>query len=216
MTHYGRHLRQCGVLVSAVLAVLMCIHARAAEPPYVPRAGDLIFQVSGSAQAEAVRLVTGATYGHVGVVFMVDGVPKVLEAGGDVHYTSVDGFIRRSQGGKYVVKRLQDAAVRLDAEHIRQMQRLGESWRGRDYDKVFSWNDGQMYCTELVWKIYQRVLGVELGRLQQLREFNLGHPGVQVILRERYGGNIPLEEKVISPAELFRAPVLVTVFEGGR
>src|SRR5262245_15486931 len=89
---------------------------------YQPQAGDLIFQISGSRQSDAVRLATGSTYGHVGIVFFVDGQPKVLEAGGSaVHYTSVDGFIRRSKDGRYVVKRLKDHAV-LTPDRIQAMQ----------------------------------------------------------------------------------------------
>ncbi|HUG72379.1 MAG TPA: YiiX family permuted papain-like enzyme [Steroidobacteraceae bacterium] len=208
--------RALATVLCVLVLLLGALPTQAAVAGYVPRAGDLVFQISGSAQAEAVRLATGATYGHVGVVFMVDGVPRVLEAGGDsVRYSSLQGFIARSRGGKYAIKRLKNAGTALTAEHIRRMQAMGESWRGRGYDKVFSWSDAEMYCTELVWKLYQRVTGIELGRVATIGEFDLRHPGVQKFLKERYGDRIPVEETVISPAELFRAPGLEIVFEAG-
>ena len=61
--------------------------------------------------------------------------------------------------------------------------------------------DGDNDNSELVWKIYDRALGVQLGALQKLREFDLNHPAVRSKLAERYGKSVPLDEPVISPAE---------------
>lgn len=70
-----------------------------------------------------------------------------------------------------------------------------------------------MYCSELVWKLYDRALGLRIGELQRLKDFNLDDPAVRAKLRERYGDRIPLEETVISPVAMFRSPLLVTVVE---
>jgi Permuted papain-like amidase enzyme, YaeF/YiiX, C92 family len=70
-----------------------------------------------------------------------------------------------------------------------------------------------MYCSELVWKIYERVLGVRIGELQELREFDLTDPTVRTKLRERYGTQLPLDEPVISPAAMFESPLLELVAE---
>ena len=81
----------------------------------------------------------------------------------------------------------------------------------KNYDPYFSWSDDKIYCSELVWKMYKRAVGRELGQLQQLRDFNLSHSAVQAKLRERYGRRLPLSETVISPASIFNSPELVTV-----
>jgi hypothetical protein len=65
-----------------------------------------------------------------------------------------------------------------------------------------------MYCSELVWKIYDRGLGIQLGRLQTLRDFDLSDPVVKSKMKERYGNHIPMEETVISPGEMFMAESL--------
>jgi len=44
---------------------------------YQPHDGDIIFQVSKSAQSRAIQLATKSKYSHVGIVFMRDGVPVV-------------------------------------------------------------------------------------------------------------------------------------------
>ena len=79
----------------------------------------------------------------------------------------------------------------------------------------FEWSDARIYCSELVWKMYQRALGVHLGELQKLREFDLRDPLVSAKVRERYGDEIPLDEPVISQAALFASPLLETAIDQG-
>ena len=86
-------------------------------------------------------------------------------------------------------------------------------WLGRDYDLTFEWSDDRMYCSELVWKIYERGLGVRIGALQELRTFDLANPVVRAKLGERYGNDVPLSEPVISPSAMFESPLLETVLE---
>jgi hypothetical protein len=185
-----------------------------ADGGYTPRSGDLIFQISGSRQAEAVRLATGATYGHVGIIFIIDGKPRVLETDATVRYNTLDEFIRRTTDRRYVIKRLRGADTRLTDDVIAKLRRMGDGFVGTGYDRIFNWSDNELYCTELVWKLYQRAMGVELGRLQRLGDFNLSHPAVRTILKERYGEAVPLREQVMSPAQLFASTELVTVHEG--
>jgi hypothetical protein len=46
-----------------------------------------------------------------------------------------------------------------------------------------------------VWKIYERALGVKVGRLQELREFDLTDAAVRAKMRERYGKDVPLDDR---------------------
>jgi hypothetical protein len=64
----------------------------------------------------------------------------------------------------------------------------------------------------LVWKIYKRGLGIELGALKKLQSFDLSHPVVKKKLKERYGNNIPLNENVIAPQGIFDSALLETIF----
>lgn len=70
-----------------------------------------------------------------------------------------------------------------------------------------------MYCSELIWKIYKNGLGIEIGRLEKLGDFDLSHELVHQTIYERFGENIPIDETVISPANIFNSENLYTVFE---
>jgi hypothetical protein len=76
---------------------------------------------------------------------------------------------------------------------------------------TFEWSDDRIYCSELVWKIYQRGAGIEIGALQTMKDFDLTSPAVAAKLRERFGDTVPLNETVISPAAMFDSPLLTTV-----
>ena len=67
-----------------------------------------------------------------------------------------------------------------------------------------------MYCSELVYKIYDRALGIKIGDMQRVRDFDLT---VKAKMRERYGNELPLDAPVISPVAMERSPLLVMVTE---
>ena len=180
---------------------------------YIPQDGDIVFQVSQSSQSAAIQAATQSPYSHMGIVSVRDGVPFVLEAVQPVKLTPLGQWIARGERRHFVVKRLKNAAAVLTPETLRQMWAVAETFAGKDYDLQFGWSDDRIYCSELVWKIYQRGAGVEIGALATLGTFDLSAPAVRAKLAERYGTKIPLEEIVISPAAIFEARELETVFE---
>ena len=93
------------------------------------------------------------------------------------------------------------------------MKEVGKLYEGKPYDLYFEWNDERIYCSELVWKIYKNAIGLEIGKLELLKDFNLSSPEVKKKLRERYGENIPENETVISPVSMYNSELLKTVFE---
>ena len=173
--------------------------------------GDLIFQTSQSAQSKAIQLATHSAYSHCGILFQKKGEWRVFEAVQPVSETPLAAWIARGKDGKFVVKRLRDAAAVLTPPVLRKLRAAGEQYQGRDYDLYFGWSDERIYCSELVWKMYQQATGREIGQLQRLREFDLSHPAVQAKMRERYGTKLPLNERVISPVRMLESPELVTV-----
>ena len=68
----------------------------AAMPPLME--GDLVFQESRSAQADAVKAATGSPITHMGIVTLVGGQPHVYEANGPVGRTSLQSWKRRGVG----------------------------------------------------------------------------------------------------------------------
>jgi hypothetical protein len=101
----------------------------------------------------------------------------------------------------------------LTVEALQAMRAVGERFAGKDYDLYFEWSDDRIYCSELVWKVFDEGVGVEIGKRQTIADFDLTHPAVRAKLEERFGERIPRDEVVVSPVAMFEAPVLTTVYE---
>lgn len=174
--------------------------------------GDLIFQTSESKQCEAVRIATNSKFSHCGIIYNLNGKWFVFEAVQPVKLTPVEEWIQHGKGNKYVVKRLKDASV-LTPVVLQKMKDYSQQFDGKEYDAYFEWTDNRMYCSELIWKIYKNAAGIELSKLREMKEFNLEDPRVQKILKERYGNDIPLEEKVVAPSDISDSNLLKTVID---
>lgn len=177
------------------------------------RNGDIIFQTSKSSQSKAIQLATNSKYSHMGIIYEEDGQYYVYEAVQPVTLTKLNDWIERGENSHYVVKRLKDSDKLLTNENLKKMKDFGEKFKGKNYDIYFEWSDDKVYCSELVWKIYKEALNIEIGDLQELREFDLTNDIVKDKMRERYGDKIPLNEKVISPASMFDSDKLLTIRE---
>lgn len=173
--------------------------------------GDLIFQTSLSSQSKAIQLATGSKYSHCGIIYQEGNDFHVFEAVQPVKRTPLATWIARGKDGKYVIKRLKNADKVLTPTILRKMKSIGEQFNGKNYDLAFEWSDDKIYCSELIWKIYKRATGLEIGKLQKLSEFDLTNNAVRVKIKERYGNKIPLHETVISPAAIFDSEYLTTV-----
>ena len=175
--------------------------------------GDLIFQTSLSGQSKAIQLATKSKYSHCGIIYSYNGKLYVFEAVQPVKSTPLDQWIARGKDGNYVIKRLKNADRVLTAETLQRMKQEGEKFKGKDYDLTFEWSDDKIYCSELIWKIYKRATGIEIGKLQKLGDFDLTHDMVRQKMKERYGDNIPTDEIVISLAAIFESDLLIKVIE---
>ncbi|SFF59031.1 YiiX family permuted papain-like enzyme [Thermoflexibacter ruber] len=173
--------------------------------------GDLIFQTSLSGQSKAIQLATKSKYSHCGIIYSDNGQFYVFEAVQPVKTTPLDKWIARGENGHYVIKRLKNADQVLTAETLQKMKREGEKFKGKNYDLTFEWSDEKIYCSELIWKVYQRATGIEIGKLEKLSDFDLTHEAVKKKMRERYGDKIPMDEAVVSPAAIYESDLLTTV-----
>ncbi len=204
-------LRYRYILVLLLLVLLHGVAAAGAGPASLLRDGDLIFQTSRSSQSLAIQRATGSPYSHMGIIFFRKGIPLVFEAVGTVRYTPLAQWIARGEGGHFVVKRLIVAGGVLDSASVEKLRKQARRFEGRPYDPFFEWSDERIYCSELVWKIYERALGVRIGALRRMKDFRLDDPAVRARLRERFGTAIPLDEPVISPGAMLDAPNLTSV-----
>src|SRR5262245_30830757 len=153
-------------MVRTTLWLAIALTSVAAWPASLPavRDGDVIFQTSKSSQSLAIQRATHSRFSHMGVIFTRDGKPYVLEASATVRFTPLDAWIARGEHGAYVVKRLRTPPT---AAQIEKLRKAARAFEGLSYDSTFEWSDARIYCSELVWKIYDRGLSVEIGKLQK-------------------------------------------------
>jgi hypothetical protein len=193
-----------------LMLMLLCVCSPGLCAASEWRDGDIIFHTSSSSQSLAIQRATRSRWSHMGMIIHRDGKPYVFEAIAIVRYTPLEKWIARGEKGHFVVKRL---AAGLTDQQAAKLRKAASSYEGKPYDLYFEWSDERLYCSELVWKMYQRALGIELGARQKLREFDLSDPAVRAKIRERYGNAVPLAEPVISPAAMFSAKSLETVVQ---
>jgi hypothetical protein len=178
-------------------------------PSYDFREGDIVFQGNAGPQSDAVRAATGSPYTHCGLVFKKDGEFMVLEAIHPVQVTTLERFIERSLPGSFHARRLKHLVAPASFA-------IGREWAieqaGLPYDLQFQWDDKKLYCSEFVWKAYDKA-GVKLCERRPFRSYNLQAPAVKKIIDQRYGGldKLPLDEPAVAPGDLADSPILMEV-----
>lgn len=199
-------------LVFIIITLSVADGASLFDPGQI-RDGDIIFQESLSRQSTALKIATKSRYTHVGIIFRMKGGWYVEEAVQPVRYTRLADFIRRGKNAHYVIRRLVDADKLITVNAAAKMKHEGARYIGKKYDPAFNWDDRAIYCSELVWKIYKRALGIEISTLERLGDFDLSDARVRSLVKERYGDAIPFDEPVVSPKGLFESAKLKTVVD---
>ncbi|MFY7667151.1 MAG: YiiX family permuted papain-like enzyme [Crocinitomicaceae bacterium] len=172
--------------------------------------GDIIFQSSLSQQSKAVEEATNSPFSHCGIIFYEKGEAFVYEAVQPVGKRKLSDWIESGVSQKYVVMRLMDSSS-LTKDNLEKMKLFAKNQFGRNYDIYFGWSDKEWYCSELVWKTYYNILSIELAKPKALKEFNIDAPIVRKTMAKRYGNNIPYDEKMISPGQIFDSKFLYQV-----
>jgi len=194
-------------ILSAILLLSAC-----SSEHYRPRNGDIIFQTSRSSQSTAIQLATHSEWSHIGIVYIQDGKPYVFEAIQPVVLTPLQKWINRGKDKHFVVKRLRDSEHILSNYVLARMQETGQEFIGKNYDPYFGWSDDRIYCSELVWKVYERGAGIKLSKLSRMQDFDFTSPIVKAKLRERYGKHLPRNETVVSPQDIYDSKKLIAVY----
>jgi len=189
--------------------VVPCVAKIKDRNPYLLQEGDIVFSSSARGQGEAIIAATGSRYTHCGIVIRHSGRLMVLEAVQPVGITTLEAFISHSSPGTF-------KAMRINAAPTPESYRKARAWAvaqiGRNYDPRFLWDDTNLYCSELVWKIYQKA-GLELCAPRSFSDYDLEKPVVRKIIQQRFGGmhRVPMNEKVVAPSDIAASPLLAEV-----
>lgn len=193
-------------LRACLLVLVLGVSCRTRAAEVLPAEGDLVFETSRSAQSPAIQRATRSRWSHVGLVERTDRGLVVIEALGRVSRTPWSEWTRRARrGGGYLVLRPRGLGAEQRRAAVAEARRLV----GRPYDARFGWDDDRIYCSELVVKAYERGAGISLGRRERLGELRIG--GLERAIEARWGGPVPRDLILVTPASLAEDPRLERV-----
>ena len=166
------------------------------------REGDVIFQTSKSQQSPLIQIGTRSKITHCGIIVMRGGKPYVLETLKTLVLTPLDKFIARGEDGKYWIKRSSKENIKIKyAKYL-----------GKPYDLAFKFDNGRFYCSELVYDIYQKQLGIQLAEPRQVKDYLILFtdrlPKLKRAMKRR---GISKEQYAIAPVDIFNSNYLESV-----
>jgi len=170
--------------------------------------GDIIFHTSKSSQSKMIQDVTESKFSHVGIVYIKDDETYVLEAIQPVKITPLNEFINRGVDSKYVVVRYNKD---LNENQLKRMFEYGYSQLGKNYDLKFEWSEEKMYCSELVYKIYESA-GIKLCDVNRFSDYDISSDKVQDEINRRYKTEININEPVVTPVDLYESFSVHTIY----
>lgn len=173
---------------------------------YAPEEGDILFQsLPHSRLVDAIEGVTDSPYSHCGIVSERQGRWVVYEALKDVRATPLPEFLSRGRKQGFAVYRLKPKFRKHIPDTIKHVRSL----LGRPYDVRYRMDDQYIYCSELVFKGYQKATGDELGKLVRLGDMNWRPYRSTIEFYEN--GPVPHDRKMITPRDLAKARQLKLV-----
>lgn len=177
--------------------------------------GDLLFQIDTSEQCMAFGNATHSKYNNIGMIFIRphDKMYMVLETKDSVHVMPLTEWVNRGQGQHVVLMRLKNSNMYLTDKKTEVLKKGMKTFKGKLNDHYFRWTDDEIYCSEMVWKIYHYALKIDLSTPRKLSEFDLSGPLVKQEMKNKYGNDIPKNEQVVSPDDLMRSDKLEKIYE---
>ena len=155
--------------------------------------GDIVFIESQSSQSPYIKVGTMSKWTHCGVVVNTPDGMKVLEASKTVKLTPFNSFIGRAKNENWCIKRPKQKLTKPINYN---------KFIGQPYDLEFKFNNGKMYCSELVWLVYKEQ-GIELCKPRKVSSFIMTRiPKVKKLMNKR---NIQMNQEAVAPVDIYKA-----------
>jgi len=180
------------------------------------KVGDVLLQPLKCWACSLIEAEEETIYSHIGVVLAVGPEVIVAESFGKVRKLTLVEFNAKTEPGqKLSVLRFRNDDLSSDIQNSAEafMKIFEEDFEGAKYDHEFLWNNldelGQekYYCSELVSKLFQALVGIETPRKRMHFQTN----------REQwmtfFKGNIPDNQWGNSPGDFERSELFYQVGE---
>lgn len=180
--------------------------------------GDLVFQdLDCGPLCDAIEAVTegynGRDFSHVAIIIKHKKRLVGIEAiGNQVNIISIDSLMSRCpMKNKFLVMRLQNEYAHLQTKISKEALKF----IGKKYDDRFIMNNDSLYCSELVYEVYNRAnKNDEIFHLQSMTYKIPGSKEFFPVWIEYYknlGSSIPEGLPGINPGLISRSPYLYIV-----
>ena len=177
--------------------------------------GDLIFQISKNEKAKALQLASSSKYSNVGMIFLSPrtGQLMVVDALDSIHATELNKWISNGEGEHFAVMRLKNSNRILGEGKTKKLKQKVKDLKQVPYDPYFSWDNGALYSTEFIWKLYSKVLYIDLCEPGKLKNFNLSSPQVKNQIGDKYAKGVSDTIKAVGPGDIYHSEKLDLIFE---
>ena len=132
------------------IAIIFSINSYALELSLKLRSGDILLQPLHCWACNLIEAETESEFSHIGVVTkVVDGVVFVGEAFTKVREVTLDEFNSKTQKG-LKLKVMRPYFISDDLSKI-----FDSKFKDLPYDSGYLWNDDEIYCSELLYKLFE-------------------------------------------------------------
>ncbi len=160
------------------------------------REGDFIFQHLPGRLTRVIADITNSPYSHCGIIVKKQSNFYVLEAIGPVIETPLNTWINRGIGHRITIVRLKEKYQR----DIPKIIKAANKFKGLPYDVQYDWDNEKIYCSELIYKAVDAAIGLQLTNFVNLGD--LSWQPHEAFIRYITGGELPLDRKMITPADI--------------
>lgn len=187
-----------------------------AQATPVLKVGDVLLQPLKCWACTLIETEEDTIYSHIGVVVAVTPEVLVAEAFGSVKKVTLAEFDQKTEPGQELMVlrfRRDDLVEDLQVMAPEVLATFAADFEGAKYDHDFRWNNfdesgrEKFYCSELVTKMFQALVGVEVGVKRM--HFERNREGWMTYFR----GNIPDGQWGNSPGDFHRSELFYEVGE---
>lgn len=166
------------IVILFTLLIFSNLDAMSQAPNIEFKEGDLVFQdLDCGPLCDAIEAVTegykGRDFSHVAIIIKEKNRLRAIEAiGSEVRTISIDSlFLRTPSKNKYLIMRLNDEYQYLS----KNISKNSLQYIGKKYDDRFIMNNDSLYCSELVYEVFNSSIKNET--IFHLQEMTYKEPG---------------------------------------
>ncbi len=174
--------------------------------------GDIILQPLNCKLCSMIESESNSIYSHIGIVVATQkGQTVIAEAyGGRVQAVPLSEFLAKTENGQRVLVRRSKEIAGFSFQKQKQFaksfaQFFNYKFFGKLYDHFFSFDDEKYYCSELVFKMLNPFLKLQLKTHPMTFDRN------REFWEMYFQGHVPEGEPGIAPADFEHSKLFFTV-----